>query len=195
MWPCTFGAADPKIDLVFQEVAFFCGSKTSAVICSNFCSRTLFWLVGGILGSLWVSWPWQVRQYMCILKNSTLESWSCLAATWVGGGFLNGSAEAAYVSGLVWVQAPFGFSLSLLIGKCMQWAVFEWVCSLYYLYYISGGSFFAKKMRDANYVTMIDPFTQKYGVYGALQALPAAASEIFWSAAILGALGAYVVSI
>ena len=44
-------------------------------------------------------------------------------------------------------------------------------------------------MRNAEYVTMIDPFTQKYGKWGALQALPAAISEIFWSASILGALG------
>ena len=44
-------------------------------------------------------------------------------------------------------------------------------------------------MREAEYVTMIDPFTQKYGKWGALQALPAAVSEIFWSASILGALG------
>ena len=61
-------------------------------------------------------------------------------------------------------------------------------------------------MRNAEYVTMIDPFTQvsdnliqsnvgnwlisqKYGRWGAIQALPAAISEIFWSASILGALG------
>ena len=44
-------------------------------------------------------------------------------------------------------------------------------------------------MRDARYVTMIDPFTQKYGRWGALQALPAAVSEVFWSASILSALG------
>ena len=61
-------------------------------------------------------------------------------------------------------------------------------------------------MRDSEYVTMVDPFTQKYGKWGALQvrtnnseyviltvgqsqALPAAVSEIFWSASILGALG------
>ena len=52
-----------------------------------------------------------------------------------------------------------------------------------------GGTFFARKMREARYVTMIDPFTQKYGKWGALQALPSAMSEIFWSASILGALG------
>ena len=44
-------------------------------------------------------------------------------------------------------------------------------------------------MREARYVTMIDPFTQKYGKWGALQALPSAMLEIFWSASILGALG------
>ena len=54
---------------------------------------------------------------------------------------------------------------------------------------VSGGTFFAKKMRDAKYVTMIDPFTQKYGKWGSLQAFPSAISEIFWSASILGALG------
>ena len=32
-----------------------------------------------------------------------------------------------------------------------------------------GGTFYAKKMRDSRYVTMIDPFTQKYGKWGALQ--------------------------
>ena len=54
---------------------------------------------------------------------------------------------------------------------------------------VLGGTFFAKKMRDAKYVTMIDPFTQKYKKWGSLQAFPSAISEIFWSASILGALG------
>ena len=61
-------------------------------------------------------------------------------------------------------QAPVGYGLSLFIS----------------------GTFFAKKMRDSAYVTMVDPFTQKYGKWGALQALPAAVSEVFWSASILG---------
>merc|ERR1711863_129933 len=90
-----------------------------------------------------------------------------MGATWVGGGFINGSAEETYKAGLIWTQAPFGYGLSLFIS----------------------GTFFAKIMRDSEYVTMIDPFTQKYGKWGALQALPAAVSEIFWSASILGALG------
>ena len=91
----------------------------------------------------------------------------CFSATWVGGGFINGSAEETYKAGLIWTQAPFGYGLSLFLS----------------------GTFFAKKMRDSNYVTMIDPFTQKYGVWGALQVIPAAISEVFWSASILAALG------
>ena len=87
-----------------------------------------------------------------------------LTATWVGGGFINGSAEETYKAGLVWTQAPVGYGLSLFIS----------------------GTFFAKKMRDSAYVTMVDPFTQKYGKWGALQALPSAVSEVFWSASILG---------
>lgn len=90
-----------------------------------------------------------------------------MGATWVGGGFINGSAEATYKSGLIWTQAPVGYGLSLFIS----------------------GTFFAKKMRDSAYVTMVDPFTQKYGKWGALQAIPSAVSEVFWSASILGALG------
>jgi len=90
-----------------------------------------------------------------------------MGATWVGGGFINGSAQETYKAGLIWTQAPFGYALSLLIS----------------------GTFYARKMRESEYVTMIDPFTQKYGKWGALQAIPAAVSEIFWSASILGALG------
>jgi len=37
-------------------------------------------------------------------------------ATWVGGGYINGTAEAIYTSGLVWCQAPFGYALSLVFG-------------------------------------------------------------------------------
>lgn len=40
-----------------------------------------------------------------------------LVATWVGGGYINGTAEAIYTNGLVWCQAPFGYALSLVFGK------------------------------------------------------------------------------
>ena len=48
-------------------------------------------------------------------------------------------------------------------------------------------------MRRRKYVTMIDPFQDKYGVrVGGLMYIPALLGEIFWSAAILSALGATV---
>lgn len=40
-----------------------------------------------------------------------------MTATWVGGGYINGTAEAIYTRGLVWCQAPFGYSLSLVFGN------------------------------------------------------------------------------
>ena len=56
--------------------------------------------------------------------------------------------------------------------------------------YITGGIFFAKKMREAKYVTMLDPLQRKFGKrWGAMLYLPALAGETLWSAAILGALG------
>lgn len=40
-----------------------------------------------------------------------------ISATWVGGGFINGTAEVIYSQGFVWCQAPFGYALSLVFGK------------------------------------------------------------------------------
>ena len=40
-----------------------------------------------------------------------------MTATWVGGGYVIGSAEAAFTSGVVWSQAPFGYALSLIVGN------------------------------------------------------------------------------
>ena len=40
-----------------------------------------------------------------------------MTATWVGGGYINGSAEETFKSGLVWTQAPFGYSISLALGQ------------------------------------------------------------------------------
>lgn len=45
---------------------------------------------------------------------------SCgLPATWVGGGYINGTAEYVYLPdyGLAWAQAPFGYALSLVVGE------------------------------------------------------------------------------
>lgn len=50
------------------------------------------------------------------IKDFSISSFS---ATWVGGGYINGTAEAVYVPdyGLAWAQAPIGYSLSLILGK------------------------------------------------------------------------------
>ncbi|XP_035226604.1 high-affinity choline transporter 1-like [Stegodyphus dumicola] len=94
-----------------------------------------------------------------------------MTATWVGGGYINGTAEAIYSNGIVWCQAPFGYALSLVIG----------------------GLFFANKMREEGYVTMLDPFQDLFGSrMGGLLFIPALCGEVFWSAAILAALGATV---
>jgi high affinity choline transporter 7 len=91
-----------------------------------------------------------------------------MAATWLGGGYINGTAEAAAESGLVWVQAPWGYGLSLIIG----------------------GVFFARKMRRYQFRTMLDPLTQRFGERATgLFFIPAVLGEIFWVAAILTALG------
>ena len=91
-----------------------------------------------------------------------------MSATWVGGGFINGTAEYTADSGLIWVQAPWGYALSLVVG----------------------GLFFAKKMRRFEFKTMLDPLAQRFGKrMAAVLFLPALTGEIFWTAAILTALG------
>ncbi|HHS95829.1 MAG TPA: sodium:solute symporter, partial [Phaeodactylibacter sp.] len=91
-----------------------------------------------------------------------------MSATWVGGGYINGSAEYTASWGLLWVQAPWGYALSLVIG----------------------GLFFARPMRRMRYTTMLDPIADRYGKkVAALFFIPALTGELFWSAAILTALG------
>ncbi|NWH71321.1 SC5A7 protein, partial [Piaya cayana] len=92
-------------------------------------------------------------------------------ATWVGGAYINGTAEIIYLpsKGLLWVQAPVGFALSLVIG----------------------GFFFVNPMRSKNYVTVMDPLQETYGnVMGSLLFIPPLLGEVFWFAAILASLGA-----
>ncbi|GGM72390.1 sodium:solute symporter [Longimycelium tulufanense] len=91
-----------------------------------------------------------------------------MTATWVGGGYINGTAEATFASGMAWAQAPWGYALSLVIG----------------------GLFFAGKMRRGRFATMLDPIDIRFGKRAAgLGAVPAVLGEIFWSGAILTALG------
>lgn len=91
-----------------------------------------------------------------------------MSATWIDGGYVNGTAEYTASAGLAWVQAPWGYALSLIIG----------------------GLFFARIMRRYEFKTMLDPLEQRFGKYMAgLLFLPALCGETFWTAAILTALG------
>lgn len=108
----------------------------------------------------------------------------------MGGGYINGTAEAVYTSGLVWCQAPFGYALSLVFGRFQKW-----IFSLYiYLTQFTlrlGGIFFANPMRKQGYITMLDPLQDSFGErMGGLLFLPALCGEVFWAAGILAALGA-----
>lgn len=94
-----------------------------------------------------------------------------MTATWVGGGYVNGTAEAVYdpARGLVWAQAPWCYALSLAVG----------------------GLVFARPLRRTGAMTVLDPFEGRYGGRTAAAfAVPAVLGEIFWAAAILAALGA-----
>lgn len=91
-----------------------------------------------------------------------------MTATWVGGGFVNGTAEYVAGSGLAWAQAPWGYAVSLILG----------------------GLIFAGPMRRRNYTTMLDPLADRFGNrMAAVLYLPALLGEVFWTAAILTALG------
>lgn len=60
--------------------------------------------------------------------------------------------------------------------------------------FVAGALLFVKPMREANYVTMLDPFQLKYGNrVGGLLFFPALFGDLFWCAAVLSSLGKYTV--
>lgn len=107
-----------------------------------------------------------------LLAGRSLPLWVGLltmTATWVGGGYINGTAERTYSTGILWgAQAGVGYAISLVLG----------------------GVFFARVMRRHDFATLIDPLEARYGRgTAALLMVPAVLAELFWSAAILVALG------
>ncbi|XP_076015671.1 high-affinity choline transporter 1-like [Genypterus blacodes] len=94
-----------------------------------------------------------------------------MTATFIGGAFIVGSAEAVYRpdQGLVWCLMPVTTSMTFIVG----------------------GLFFAKTMRDKKYVTMMDPFQIKYGkVLCGVFSLAPIITDIVWVATTLIGLGA-----
>jgi high affinity choline transporter 7 len=92
-----------------------------------------------------------------------------MTATWVDGGYLLGTAEYTYKHGLAFgAQGGVCFGLSLVLG----------------------GLLFAGKMRRLGYSTMIDPLEDRFGRrWAAVLFVPALLGELFWSGALLVAIG------
>jgi high affinity choline transporter 7 len=92
-----------------------------------------------------------------------------MAATWIDGGYLLGTAEGVFASLASGWQGGVCFGLSLILG----------------------GVVFARRMRRLEYITLIDPLVVRFGRrWSAVLALPAMLGELLWSAELLVAIGA-----
>jgi high affinity choline transporter 7 len=92
-----------------------------------------------------------------------------MTATWVDGGYLLGTVEGTFRSGISsGVQGGLCFGLSLVLG----------------------GLFFARRMRALEFTTLVDPFEARFGRrWAAVLMVPAVLGELFWSAELLVAIG------
>jgi solute carrier family 5 (high affinity choline transporter), member 7 len=107
-----------------------------------------------------------------IVAGRSLPQWVALltmTATWVDGGYLLGTSEGAYKSGVAsGVQGGLCFGASLVLG----------------------GIFFSRRMRAMGFNTLIDPFESRFGKqWAAVLFIPAMLGEVFWSAELLVAIG------
>ncbi|XP_021349963.1 high-affinity choline transporter 1-like [Mizuhopecten yessoensis] len=90
------------------------------------------------------------------------------AASMVGGGYVNGTAEVIGRDGMLWTIGPIGYNIGMALG----------------------GIFIAPKVRAARFTTIVDPFQKKYGPkMGGLLFISEFFGDVFWEAAIFGALG------
>lgn len=96
-----------------------------------------------------------------------------MVATWVCGGYLYGTTQTVVTpgSGLAWTQAPWCYAVCFFFGAIL----------------------FAKKMREKEYITMFDPFSEKFKSWMvALLYLPACLGDVFWIGMALATLGACI---
>ncbi|XP_071119696.1 high affinity choline transporter 1-like [Haliotis cracherodii] len=99
---------------------------------------------------------------------NSLVSVLSITATVVGGAYINGTAESMAFLGLAWSLVPPGFFIGAMIVAFV----------------------YAPKLHRMDCVTMFDPMQKKYGKYvGGLLFFPELMGDLFWAAAILGALG------
>ncbi|XP_066555350.1 high-affinity choline transporter 1-like [Amia ocellicauda] len=143
-------------------------------------SVLVFYLVILAVG-IWASRKSQIEEKKCPGNRSEISMVGgrnmnivtgifTMTATWVGGGYVIGTAEAVYVPtlGLIWALGPLAYVINFIVG----------------------GTFFAKPMREKNFVTMMDPFQIKYGnAVSSLFLIPAFIGDLLWVACILGGLG------
>jgi high affinity choline transporter 7 len=107
-----------------------------------------------------------------IVAGRSLPTWMALltmTATWVDGGYLLGTAEGAFKTGVAsGIQGGVCFGISLIVG----------------------GIFFSRRMRQHGFHTLIDPFESRFGKrWAAVLFIPAMLAEVFWSAELLVAIG------
>ncbi|XP_037616691.1 high affinity choline transporter 1-like [Sebastes umbrosus] len=113
------------------------------------------------------------RSEVTMVGGRNLNIWVSIftmTATWVGGGYILGIAEVVYdpTKGMVWATGIIAFAISMIIGAL----------------------FFVTPIRAKKYVTLMDPFQEKYGnAVAAVLFIPALIADILWIASILGALG------
>lgn len=156
--------------LLMMGVVVYVAFTDADIVWSGFISMLLFYALIYYIGAFMASKKTGSLDDMMVARRSMPlgVAMFTMSATWVGGGFINGTAESTYADGLVWAQAPWGYALSLIIG----------------------GIFYARKMRRYEFMTIIDPLEQRFGkkMAGILY-IPALLGELFWSGAILTALG------
>ena len=157
----------------FASDRFAQGDSSAGIYWGGYISLSLFYSMMFLIG-FDVARPTgrsedQVREILLAGRSLPLGiAMLTMTATWVGGGFINGTAESVAFDGIAWTQAPWGYGLSLILG----------------------GLIFARPMRQRKYTTMLDPLEDRFGSkIAAILYLPALAGEIFWTAAILTALG------
>ncbi len=107
-----------------------------------------------------------------LLAGRAMPFWMAaltMAATWIDGGYLLGTAEGVFSNLASGWQGGVCFGLSLIIG----------------------GFVFARRMRRLRFVTLVDPLAARFGKHwAAVLSLPAMLGEVLWSAELLVAIGA-----
>ena len=87
----------------------------------------------------------------CTFKNvQNFFFYHLLTATWVGGGYINGTSEMVNSSGLLWAQSPWGYALSLVFGE--SFIIFYFLDSLAGLNILSSFFIFLLQFNSYYYV-------------------------------------------